>query len=82
MQTKVPIRTDRNRAFMAPNLPSVCLPYLEAAPEIQKRHHSRRPQADLQESTGPGYLIASTPTYIEKFAHNAIESFALIRATC
>ena len=35
------------------------------------------PQVDLQKFMGPWYVIANIPTFIEKGAHNAIESYAL-----
>ena len=35
------------------------------------------PQVDLQKFMGPWYVIANIPTFIEKDAHNAIESYAL-----
>jgi len=35
------------------------------------------PRVDLQRFMGPWYVIASIPTFIEKGAHNAIESYAL-----
>ena len=34
-------------------------------------------QVDLQKFMGPWYVIANIPTFIEKGAHNAIESYAL-----
>jgi len=35
------------------------------------------PQVDLQKFMGPWYVIANIPTFIEKGAHNAIETYAL-----
>jgi apolipoprotein D and lipocalin family protein len=35
------------------------------------------PSVDLQRFMGPWYVIANIPTFIEKGAHNAIESYAL-----
>jgi apolipoprotein D and lipocalin family protein len=35
------------------------------------------PQVDLPKFMGPWYVIANIPTFIEKGAHNAIESYAL-----
>jgi apolipoprotein D and lipocalin family protein len=35
------------------------------------------PQVDLQRFMGPWYVIANIPTFIEKGAHNAIESYKI-----
>ena len=35
------------------------------------------PKVDLQRFMGPWYVIANIPTFIEKGAHNAIESYQL-----
>ena len=35
------------------------------------------PRVDLQRFMGPWYVIASIPTFIEKGAHNAVESYRL-----
>ena len=35
------------------------------------------PQVDLQRFMGPWYVIANIPTFIEKGAHNAVESYRL-----
>ncbi len=35
------------------------------------------PQVDLARFMGPWYVIANIPTFVEKGAHNAVESYAL-----
>ncbi|WP_295392094.1 lipocalin family protein [uncultured Thiodictyon sp.] len=35
------------------------------------------PQVDLSRFMGPWYVIANIPTFLEKGAHNAVESYAL-----
>ena len=54
-------------------LPAVTLAACTTAPPIRTV-----PQVDLQRFMGDWYVIANIPTFIERQAHNAIESYELV----
>ncbi len=50
---------------------------LSACSSLEKAPMQTVPQVDLQRFMGDWYVIANIPTFIEKGAHNAVESYAL-----
>jgi len=50
---------------------------LSACTALEETPMETVPQVDLQRFMGDWYVIANIPTFVEKGAHNAVESYAL-----
>jgi len=50
---------------------------MTAAALAEEKPMDTVPQVDLARFMGPWYVIANIPTFVEKGAHNAVESYAL-----
>ncbi len=55
----------------------ISLLLMTAAALAQEKPMQTVPQVDLARFMGPWYVIANIPTFVEKGAHNAVESYAL-----
>ena len=56
---------------------AISLLLMSAAALAQEKPMQTVPQVDLARFMGPWYVIANIPTFVEKGAHNAVESYAL-----
>ena len=56
---------------------AISLLLMSAAALAQEKPMDTVPQVDLARFMGPWYVIANIPTFVEKGAHNAVESYAL-----
>lgn len=67
---------ERRSAFVRIGLVLLALT-LTACGAAERRPLETVPQVDLARFMGDWYVIANTPTFVEKGAHNAVESYAL-----
>ena len=67
------MRTNRNQLLIASLTGWVCLG-LSACTGTAQRPITTVAQMDLQRFMGDWYVIANIPTFIERGAHNAVES--------
>jgi apolipoprotein D and lipocalin family protein len=65
-------RFHANRTLLIATLLALC-----ACAGTQKAEMKTVDKVDLQRFMGPWYVIANIPTFIEKGAHNAVESYRL-----
>jgi apolipoprotein D and lipocalin family protein len=70
------MRTNRKQLLIASLAGWVCLG-LSACTGTAQRPITTVAQVDLQRFMGDWYVIANIPTFIERGAHNAVESYAL-----